>query len=168
MQIIKKYTLSVLVLLLSIVNFSYGSEHESSSDNTSKKEFNAGEMIMHHIGDSHEWHFTTINDFHATIPLLVIIYNPEKGLEIFPSSKFVDESGHSNLKEGKFGDYIIHHDKIHYVNENVHIYDFSITKNVASLLISFSLLVFIFLSIAFRYKKNPLSAPKGIFGSIIC
>src|ERR1700748_2741476 len=98
MQIIRKYTLSVLVLLLSVVHFSYGSDTETPEE--TKEGFNAGEMIMHHIGDSHAWHFATINDFHATIPLPVIIYNPEKGIEVFSSSNFVDETGHPNLLEG--------------------------------------------------------------------
>ena len=159
MQAIKKYTLSILVLLLSIVHFSYGSEAATSA---TKEKFNAGEMIMHHIGDSHEWHFTTIGDFHATIPLLVIIYNPEVGLDVFPSSKFIDETGHTNLHHGSYGDYVIHNDKIHSVNEALHIYDISITKNVASLLISFFLLITVFLVIAARYKKNTLSAPRGV------
>ena len=164
MRAIKKYTLFILVLL-SVAHFSYGStESSSSSEEGEKKEkFNASEMIMHHIGDSHEWHFATIGHTHLTIPLLVIIYDKETGgVEVFPSSKFVDETGHTNLKEGKYGNYTIHHDKIHPVNENAHIYDLSITKNVTSMLISVVLLLSIFLYIGARYKKNPLSAPKGI------
>jgi F-type H+-transporting ATPase subunit a len=161
MQVVKKYTLSVLVLLLSIVHFSNAGDHSAPSNST-EKEFNAGEMIMHHIGDSHEWHFATIGHTHVTIPLLVILYNPEKGMDVFCSSNFVDATGHANLMEGAYGDYTIHHDKIHHVNPTVHIYDISITKNVASLLISFFLLTTIFIYIASRYKKNPLSAPKGI------
>lgn len=159
MQIVKKYTLSVLVLLLSIVHFSNAEGHAANAD---KKEFNAGEMIMHHIGDSHDWHFATLGHTHLTVHLPVIIYNPEKGVEVFSSSKFVNEEGHPDLHHGAYGDYVVHNDKIHHVKEDVHIYDLSITKNVTSLLISFALLVGIFLYIASRYKKNPLSAPKGI------
>jgi F-type H+-transporting ATPase subunit a len=163
MQAIKKYTLSVLVLLLSIVHFSKASEESHTSE---KKKFNAGDMIMHHIGDSHEWHFTTYGDFHATIPLLVILYNPETSdLSVFSSSKFVDASGHPSVLNGSYGDFVIHHDKIHhkdYETKGTHVYDISITKNVSSLLISFFFLILVFLYIASRYKKNPLSAPKGI------
>lgn len=160
MQIVKKYTLSVLVLLLSIVHFSNADDHAAHAD---KKEFNAGEMIMHHIGDSHDWHFTTLGQSHLTVHLPVIIYNPERGaVDVFSSSKFVNAEGHPDLHHGAYGEYVIHDDKIHHVKEHVHIYDLSITKNVASLLISFTLLVGIFLYIASQYKKNPLSAPKGI------
>ncbi len=163
MQIVKKYTLSVLVLLLSIVHFSNGDHHDTSAVSGAEP-FNAGKMIMHHIGDSHEWHFATIGHTHLTIPLPVILYNPEpgKGLEFFCASKFVDATGHMNVLDGKYGEYVIHHDKIHHANPDIHVYDFSITKNVASLFISFFLLVVVFLYIASRYKKNPLSAPKGI------
>jgi F-type H+-transporting ATPase subunit a len=159
MQVIKKYTLSVLVLLLSLASFSKAAADTTTANSES---FNAGELIMHHIGDSHEWHFTTVGETHVSIPLPVIIYNPAKGLEIFCSSKFVDETNHTNLMDGRYGDYIIHHDKIHHADPNIHVYDFSITKNVASLLIGFVLLLSVFLVIAARYKKNPLSAPKGI------
>ncbi|HWZ22237.1 MAG TPA: F0F1 ATP synthase subunit A [Cytophagaceae bacterium] len=165
MRAIKKYTLFILVLL-SVVHFSYGSSEPAEPSTSSEKKeekFNASEMIMHHIGDSHEWHFATIGETHLTLPLLVIIYNKDtKGLDVFCSSDFRNESGHSSLKEGTAGNYTIHHDKIHSKDENAHIYDLSITKNVASLLISFLLLLSIFLYISSRYKKNPLSAPKGI------
>ena len=40
--------------------------------------------------------------------------------------------------------------------------DFSITKNVLFLFITAITLLLVFLSIARRYKKNPVSAPKGI------
>ncbi len=164
MRAIKKYTLFILVLL-SVVHFSYGSAEPAEPSTSSEKgeKFNASEMIMHHIGDSHEWHFATVGETHLTVPLLVIIYNKEtRGLDVFCSSDFRDESGHTNLKEGSMGNYTIHHDKIHHKDESVHIYDISITKNVASLLISVLLLLSIFLYISSRYKKNPLSAPKGI------
>ena len=42
------------------------------------------------------------------------------------------------------------------------VYDFSITKTVLSLLISCFLLMWIFISVANRYKRNPKSAPKGM------
>ena len=147
------------------MHFSYGSEEGA----TKETEFDASEMIMHHIGDSHEWHFATIEDttyhihLHLTIPLPVVLFNPEtNGLDIFSSSDFKDESGNNSIKEGKAGNYVIHHDKIHHKDENVHVYDLSITKNVTSMLISVVLLLSIFLYIASRYKKNPLSSPKGI------
>ncbi len=41
-------------------------------------------------------------------------------------------------------------------------YDFSMTKNVVSMLAIFLLFFFVFRSIARAYKKNPGSAPKGI------
>src|SRR3954462_5833059 len=76
--------LSILVLiLLFISSLSFANE-----DPTKQKDaFNPGEMIMHHVQDSHEWEFA----HGIVIPLPVILYSPDKTsnkLEIFSSSKF--------------------------------------------------------------------------------
>lgn len=66
----------------------------NASETSEKKEgFNAGEMIMHHVMDAHEIHFVTLNEGtpdekHFSIPLPVIVWSKEKGLDIFLSSKF--------------------------------------------------------------------------------
>jgi F-type H+-transporting ATPase subunit a len=160
MQTSRFFRLLLVVLLLGVGQLSYADGQDTTA--SQEKEFNAGETIMHHIGDSHEWHFATIGHSHVTIPLPVIIYNPEKGLDIFSASNFKDAEGHMNLTEATYGDYKIHHDKIHHIDESKHVYDISITKNVASLMISAVLLIIVFLVIAGRYKKNKLSAPSGI------
>lgn len=158
MQTSRFFRLLLVVLLLGVGQFTFA----ETPDTAATKEFNAGELIMHHIGDSHEWHFTTIGHTHLTIPLPVIIYNPEKGLDVFMASNFKDAEGHMNLMNASYGDYHIHHDKIHHANESIHVYDISITKNVASMMISAILLITVFLVIAGRYKKNKLAAPSGI------
>jgi F-type H+-transporting ATPase subunit a len=156
MKVSRFFRFLVVVLLLGVAQTSFAEDKPASAG------YNAGDHIMHHIGDSHEWHFATIGHTHVTVPLPVIIYNPEKGLDVFMASNFKDAEGHMNLNEATYGDYKIHHDKIHHVNEAVHIYDLSITKNVASLLISAVLLVVVFITIAGRYKKNSLKAPSGM------
>jgi F-type H+-transporting ATPase subunit a len=118
--------------------------------------FNPGKMMMEHIADEHEWHFATAGHTHYSIPLPCIVYN-EGGIKFFSSSKLKDE--HHNpvvyeglkLEEGKI------------VAENgSSVFDLSITKNVASLLISVVLLLFIFLTVAKSYKDRAGKAPKGI------
>ena len=49
----------------------------SGSENAEKnsKEFNAGEMIIEHIVDAHEWHIAEIGSTHISIPLPVILYS---------------------------------------------------------------------------------------------
>ena len=52
---------------------------------------NKTDFIMHHVQDSHEWHFATIGHTHISIPLPVILFEPGAGLHFFMSSDFVDE-----------------------------------------------------------------------------
>lgn len=128
---------------------------EEDEDIITEGEYNAGKMIMEHVVDSHEWHIATLGHTHVTIPLPVILFYEGK-LYAFWSSRFHD-AGHSykgfEMKEGK----------IHAVESSGKpVYDFSITKTALAILISSVLLLWIFISIANRYKRNPKSAPKGM------
>ena len=49
--------------------------------------FNASEVILHHVKDDHQWH---IADW-LVVPLPIIVYSEEKGLDMFSSSRFYDE-----------------------------------------------------------------------------
>lgn len=120
-----------------------------------EEKFNAGEMIMHHVADEHQWHFATIGHTHVTLPLPIIIYDTNKGLKIFSSSHFY----HS--EDGTHEGYKIEHEHITAL-DGAKIYDFSITKNVASLIISFILLLTIFFTVAKSYKERSGKSPKGL------
>ena len=131
-----------------------------------EESFNAGEMILHHIADGHEWHLWG----HTSIGLPVILYT-DKGIETFSSSNF--HHGDSSYK-GKHYTYKIEHNHIKVVNEaglideelSKKVMDFSITKNVASMFLSIIILFLIFSSVAKSYKKREGKAPKG-FQSVI-
>jgi F-type H+-transporting ATPase subunit a len=125
------------------------------------------EVIMDHIKDAHEFHFFTIkkkggSEFHATIPLPVILYSPQRGLSFFMSSAF--HHGH-NIHDG----YKLEHGKIHAVDasgnpdESVKVYDFSLTKNVVQMILALIILVSLMIGIANRYKKGHgvQTAPTG-------
>ena len=147
MKSVSSKVLGRIFTLIFLVAFSLSGFSKSGDE--ADTGFNPGEMIMHHITDAHEWH--VFDGF--TIPLPVILYS-DKGLDIFMSSKF--EHGHASYKG--------------YIMDNGHIiaedgssfYDVSITKNVASLLFTAGLMMFLFLSVAKGYKKNEGKAPKGI------
>src|SRR5829696_4820872 len=68
--------------------------HESKPDKEEKKSvFDANEVIFGHVLDAHEFHFLSYKgsdgkEHHATIPLPVILYSPQKGFDVFMSSKF--------------------------------------------------------------------------------
>ena len=64
-----------------------------SENKTEKKDFDANEVIFGHIMDGHEFHFFSYKgsdgeQHHASIPLPVIVYSPQKGLSSFISSRF--------------------------------------------------------------------------------
>ena len=130
---------------------------EAGHEAAANENFDPGKLIMHHIADEHEWHFFTIGHTHITLPLPCIVYSPSQGLLVFSSSNFKNE----HHEEVPYQGLALEHGKIHAANGE-HVYDFSITKNVASLLISAVLLLSIFIGIGKKYQENPHRAPKGV------
>lgn len=134
--------------------------HESETEET--KGVDAGGILMGHILDAHEYHFADINGHPVTLPLPVILYSPQKGFSFFMSSKL--EHGHT-----VYNGYQIIDNKIVAVkeagvaDESIQVYDLSITRNVAQMLVSMIILIWLFISIANSYKKRGIhSAPKGM------
>lgn len=112
-------------------------------------------IILDHIKDAHDFHFFSIGDFHATIPLPVIVYGEGKGLSVFSSSKF--EHGHAS-----YNGYALHDGKI-VAEDGSKVYDFSLTKNVVQMLLALLVLFLLMTGIAKKYKKGigVTSAPTG-------
>jgi F-type H+-transporting ATPase subunit a len=131
-----------------------------------KKGFNAGEMILEHVADAHSWHIAG----HLAVPLPVII-KTDKGFDCFSSSKLVNEE-HIPVPytTDKYTYKLVeNHIKVWdeasgKIDEEAtsRIMDFSITKNVVSLLISALLMLWIFLGVAKSYKQRQGQAPKGL------
>jgi len=116
--------------------------------------FNASEVILHHVMDDHQWHFA---DW-LVMPLPVIVYSEEKGLEVFSSSRFYDD--HHNVVD--YNGYKLEHNHIYLADSGKAVFDLSITKNVAMLFITAGLMLFVFLSVAKGFKNNQGKAPKGL------
>jgi len=154
---------SVLFLFLTI---SSKAEGEISKETTAEK-FDAGKMIMEHISDAHEWHILGTGDNIVALPLPVILFTP-KGLDVFMSSQF--NHGKELVKTDKYTYRLEENNHIVALNDagqpdeavNEKIYDFSITKNVASLLFSVICITLIFISVANSYTRNPNKAPSGL------
>jgi F-type H+-transporting ATPase subunit a len=130
-------------------------EHDIESNLAKHEdEFDIGKMIMHHIADSHEWEFA----HGVVLPLPVILYSADRGVEVFSSANFHNEHHEYN------GYHLVHGDseQIIPVDESRVIYDLSITKNVASMLLSAVLLLLIFGSVAKTYTTRKGKAPKGL------
>lgn len=117
------------------------------------------EFILHHVQDSHQWHFATVGHTDITLPLPVILYSSDRGIEVFSSSSFFDEAHEPVPYQGYEID---EHNDIVPLEAGRTVYDFSITKNVASLFISLIVLLLVFIGIARRYQNNPKTPPRGI------
>jgi F-type H+-transporting ATPase subunit a len=130
------------------------------------EKFNAGELIVGHIADAYEWHVAGDHEHPFSIPLPVILYT-DKGFDFFLSSAFHHGK---EIVNGKYNYRLDAKNHISIVKEDgspnkeatAKIWDISITKNVVSMFITFALMLWIFISIARKYAKNPGSAPKGI------
>ncbi|WP_234735482.1 F0F1 ATP synthase subunit A [Tellurirhabdus bombi] len=154
-SLIYKFFLIILVFMssLGVSQAQHEEHHETKGE---QKKFNVGDMIMHHIKDDHGWEFA----HGVTLPLPVILYSEDRGLEVFSSAKLA----HGAV----YNDYKLEHGKIHRLtaggqeDHSVHVYNFSITKNVASLLLSAVILIVVFFSVRNGYEQNKGKAPSGI------
>jgi len=153
-----KLIISSFFFLFLIITSSASAQHAEGEPDPETE--GPTEFIFHHVKDAYEWHFITIGHTHITLPLPLILYSPDRGLEVFMSSKFLDEDHNYVPYKG----YMLTDDGGHLetVDEGRTFYDFSITKNVFAMFISVTVLLIIFLSIANRYKKDPRTPPKGL------
>ena len=152
---------NILTLILSMFLLSglYAGQNNEGKD----KRTEIKEIIDHHLLDSHDFIITHDLSF----PLPVILW--DDGLQLFSSSKF--HHGES-VAEHNGNYYFMYHGKIyktdqegtinydqqhHALNEKP--LDFSITKNVAVVMIISVLLLVLFIRLARSYKSNPI--PKG-------
>ena len=156
-----------LFILLQPTNILASEPAAATAEHANKEEgsFNVTETILEHIKDDHSWHLWG----HTSIALPVILYTPQ-GFDVFSSEKLVDEHHAPVVYKGKF-DYKLVEGKAKIVNAagevdvaaSKKLWDFSITKNVASLFISVIILLLVILTAAGAYKKTGVtSAPKGL------
>jgi F-type H+-transporting ATPase subunit a len=139
---------------------SLAAEQESGS-------FDMDEYLYGHVRDSYEWHITTVNGHPVSIPLPVIVISKQgNGLHCF-SSRHLEEGeyeGFSIAPAGsKYENKIVEHAPD---GAEIRPWDFSITKNVAGLMINCALLLFIVLATARWYRRHDAreEAPKGGVG----
>jgi F-type H+-transporting ATPase subunit a len=118
------------------------------------EKFSANEVIIEHVLDAPVWHFAE----HLVLPLPVIVYSAERGLEVFSSAHFYDEHHHPVEYNG----YKLEGRDIVLTSTGEKVLNLSITKNVAMLFLTAAMLLWVLLSVASAYKKNQGKAPKGI------
>jgi F-type H+-transporting ATPase subunit a len=174
--------LSTILLVFNFMNANASSSEEGA-------EFNAGEMIAHHLQDAHSIHLFG----HVSVPLPVILYT-DHGVDMFMSSCFWGPNHEliTYTSSSTGNTYELHHEKIHIVDptpvatDSTHLemlqhagdahaavpasdhhahhtlIDFSITKSVLGMLIIMGLMLWIFISVAKAYNRRPGQAPKGL------
>ncbi|RYE89982.1 MAG: ATP synthase F0 subunit A [Cytophagaceae bacterium] len=161
----------LLTLIFCLCAFA-GFAAEPTEGGKKEEAFNPGEMILHHIGDSHEWHWFSTDNNEFTSYLPIIAYRPGKGLSVFSSKHLIagaeeTENPAATEKtteeaEGPVYDGLrLHHENLVAV-DGTPVYDLSITKNAAALLGSGLLMLVLFSYIAGSYKKTEGRAPKGV------
>jgi len=145
-----------------------GFSQEKAADST-KKEVDTKAIIFEHIGDSHSW--TILGQL--SLPLPIILYT-DKGLEIFSSAKIKEQELNGELvpqvHQGEHYSYALEKDKVKVVdgsgkideNASKKVWDFSITRNVASMWMGMLILILVFGSVSSSYKKREGKAPKGL------
>ncbi len=116
MSIIKYFALTFFLFIVTTISL-------ASSEKTTEKEFNVGEMIMHHIKDAHEWHLWGPEHGGTSIYLPVILIDGE--LKVFSSANFyhgehaeaIDHKNHQTISylkgTGKAEGYALYHEKIY-------------------------------------------------------
>jgi F-type H+-transporting ATPase subunit a len=166
----------ILSFLLLIITF-YAQLSASDKEvvaHEKEEAFDPTELIMHHISDSYVWHVVSWGEgehqTHIEIPLPIILIS-EGEFHFFLYSQF---DHHTHIAENNGSYFLYHHGEIYQTDEhgsvskdeeghilNAKPLDFSLTKNVWSMWLSVALMLWIFLSVAKRYKGAP-SSPKGV------
>lgn len=132
-------------------------------------ELDVQEYLFGHIGDSYEWHITTVNGHPVSIYLPVIVYSRESGWHCFSSEHLYEgECRYGNFRiagKGEKYEGKVVEDVGGAVLKPV---DISITKNVLGLIINCTLLVVLILCAAGWYRKHDAreEAPGGFAGLI--
>ena len=152
----------LFVLLICCSPFFIEAKAERSDKSNSTEVYDPKPMIMHHVLNAHEWHLFDYKDsdekLHpVSIPLPIILIT-KGNLDVFLSSDF--KHGQVAVKKGNRTYALDEHGHINEAN-GASILDVSITKNVASMLISVLLILFLLISTANGYKRNKY-APKKI------
>ena len=147
----------LLILLTAFLPLSLGAE-----------ELDMQEYLFGHIGDSYEWHITTIKDKPVCVYLPVILRSKVSGWHCFSSRHIAEGETYEGFRIAREGE--PHEGKL--VEETpgglLKPLDISITKNVFALMFNSILVVLLILIGARWYKKhNALEEAPGGFAGVI-
>ena len=162
-------------LLVFFSSFTFGDSNESGVE----EKFNPTEKVLHHIQDAHDWHLWG----DVSIPLPIIFYIDGE-VDFFMSSVFHHNDDGTYIHKIKGRRYVKYHGDIYQLEKGAKrllfdpsdkehkngpinaikrshtVADFSLTKNIAAMIISVLLLFLLLRATALGYKKH--KSPKGI------
>ncbi|MEY8592135.1 F0F1 ATP synthase subunit A [Butyricimonas hominis] len=126
------------------------------------KAFNPKETIFEHLGDEYGWNIVG----RVTLPLPVIVRGIDGSWHVFSSTRLEDGKEYEGFYIAREG---THEGKIVATDATGNVYrpyDFSITKNAFSIMISALITMLIAFSLVRYYRKNKYKAPRKGVGSI--
>lgn len=126
------------------------------------KAFNPKETIFEHLGDEYGWNIVG----QVTLPLPVIVRGDDGSWHVFSSSRLEDGKSYEGFyidRGGKYEGKVVGTDAAGQVYRP---YDFSITKNALSVMISALITMLIAFSLVRYYRKNRYKAPRKGVGSV--
>lgn len=128
--------------------------------------FDMGEYLFGHIGDSYEWHITSVAGRQICIPLPCIVWGRVNGPAVFMSSRLEEGRSYKGYyipAEGPYAGKIVEDAAD---GSRVRPFDISITKNVLAIMVSAALLLWLILSCARWYRRHDAlkEAPGGVAG----
>lgn len=138
----------------------------SETSSEGKAPVDVKEIVLGHMSDAYEWHITTWNGHHMSIPLPVIVKGETTGWHCFSSAR---------LSEGKsYEGFYINEEQNGKIYEKlsdgteVRPLDISITKDVLQIWIVAIIMLCIFLGSArwYRHRDRSDNAPKGFVGLV--
>ncbi len=125
------------------------------------------EVVLGHMSDTYDWHITTWNGHHVSIPLPIIVKGETSGWHVFSSARLAHGESYEgfyidNERGGKI------YEKIAGQEDPIRPWDISITKNVVQIWIVAFLMLFIFIGSARWYRRRTCEddAPKGFVGLV--
>ena len=126
------------------------------------------EIVLGHMSDAYDWHITTWNGHHISIPLPVIVRSEGGEWHVFSSSRFHEST------DGSYEGFFLNEEANGKIFEllpdgtSVRPLDLSITKDVVQIWIVVALMLAIFLCTARWYKGREAGdkAPDGFVGLV--
>ena len=80
------------------------------------KEQKVSDIIIHHIQDTHDWHFFDVGETAVALHLPWLLYHPDEGIQFFANTHALEEEPN----------YIVHHDKVLHVTSKEPVAEFKL------------------------------------------